>query len=146
MQEFEIELQESGYHIDSEIFKECDHNDDVMVYVHQCECCVCPEDKEKRKIFKYSDLNWYRYSMCEKCLDSFLGCMECGGHYTNMRIFIHNKPEEEYFWKPPKSDILVYSDEETDEKKYKSIEIPGLDSSSDSYFEVETIIDDSLPI
>ena len=87
MDEFEQKLKTLGYNLN--LFKEdgiCSHKEkNCIYYVQECSCCI-----KLKKGTKNKELDWWKYMACEKCMDSDLGCLDCGGHYSNIRIFKDN--------------------------------------------------------
>jgi len=79
----------------------CDHNEYpwYLWYVQDCECCSYEFYKNTNKLqsVQSKDLPWYKYYGCEKCMDTHLSSLFCGGHYSNFRIYkIDENTEIEY--------------------------------------------------
>jgi len=62
----------------------CGKFENCIIYVQDSDEYYGPKTKS-------SDITWSKRYCCDKCLDSIMGCILCGGHYTNMRIFKNNE-------------------------------------------------------
>lgn len=76
MSEFEQYLLENNFKLKF-INESCDCDDKYyFYYIQECECC-----RGKSKV-------WWKYGpYCEECLISEIGCLQCGGHYKDVRVF-----------------------------------------------------------
>jgi hypothetical protein len=68
----------------------CDH--EVKDFI-----CYVQDDSESYGIEwiithnAYKHLPWRKSIGCEECMDSFIGMVDCGGHYSNFRMFHGDK-------------------------------------------------------
>lgn len=94
IEQFEVELSAQGYQFDDSD-PICDHHtqQNFVLFVHGCQCCNIPLnsdwkiDRDLMRQLPYRDIKWARYPSCRKCLDNYLSCLFCGGHYSALRIF-----------------------------------------------------------
>lgn len=93
--EFEKLLVERGFTVE-ELECECDHEKPLyyIMFFQQCPCCLDDEIDEDNEnsddepTIRSDKLAWYKQVVgCEECTESELGCLDCGGHYSNFRLF-----------------------------------------------------------
>lgn len=115
---FEQRLKELGYSIYFE--EKCDHtkdDDNNTFYVQE------DLDDGSPKIIKSVELKWAKHVLCTKCLNSYMGILYCGGHYTNTRLYLNDKLDEDNDFThddlnperiiPYSSDIYISVDDQT---------------------------------
>jgi hypothetical protein len=87
--DFDNILLSLGFKFDGPITYHCQESkcgrfENCMMYVQDSDEYYGPKTKS-------SDITWSKRYCCDKCLDDIMGCILCGGHYTNMRIFKNNE-------------------------------------------------------
>ena len=104
--QFENQLIQLGFNLEdvseTQDYIICRHIlKDCFVYKQDCSCCcvdLSPVTDFSRFFnkpyceVKSKDLIWFKIATCQECLDDYLTCLFCGGHYNNIRIF--NSSEE----------------------------------------------------
>lgn len=102
---FEEELQKKGFQLTTSAYDDvCDHQEkNCTFYKQECSCCYIDSYSLLNNFSKHfnkpyvrvtsKELPWYRLRACQKCLDNYLECLFCGGHYENARIFKGDKED-----------------------------------------------------
>ncbi len=93
--EFENELLSKGFILSNSEYFICKCNNKSSSeekytytytwYYQQCRCCLDSSYIREHNMSKY--LEWYKCTSCDECLENEIGCLFCGGHYENFRIF-----------------------------------------------------------
>lgn len=105
METFKNQLEKLGYTL--EILRDvgCSHlNGNYFIFTQMCTCCASPDGKPHT--IKSIQLPWSQWGKyCEDCVDSELGIIGCGGHYTDGRVFNGQKDVSKDFWIGSISDL-----------------------------------------
>lgn len=118
-QEFEQTLQRLGFTLDvDEDECKCEHGQvDLIMYVQTD--CDGPEELALLPANKSRYLHWYKHAKCQSCMEGYMSCLDCGGHYNNIRLYRCNPVngdesiETGYDWKqePLDPEKPVWDDE-----------------------------------
>lgn len=94
---FERELQANRFLLQNGEL-ECNHLviTRYLWYVQDCTCCSYSyyKDTDQLKTIQSKDFPWFKYSGCVECMNYHIGVLNCGGHYSNFRIYKVTEEEE----------------------------------------------------
>jgi hypothetical protein len=160
--DFGQKLTSHGFQIEND-FSVCDHGQDHThtLFYQEGICCegITPgyNDDFKKDITDVTstEILWRRGSYCESCIDGRIGCLFCGGHYSNLRVFhgdndISNEYEncgiyvlnpekliyEDYFDDWYKGEFFEIIEKNFKENGGKSISITDINMGNERYVEI----------
>lgn len=140
--EFELYLKNSGHvlHVDEPCNND-PHNVYTFYVQEDLEGLLVERKFDYDRIVYSRELRWTKSVLCKRCLDSYMGILDCGGHYTNTRLFKQDgslDDNNDFIQYEPNPDDIVYepSPQDSDDKiKVPSLSLPSLYFKNSRYSE-----------